>query len=85
VGVSGPVGPACPCTAPATVTVEWVCGRGHRGFAALCRDHGAVHVAALLSGDIRCGTCRREGRERAVALRTVNGRAVSPRLGRVVP
>jgi hypothetical protein len=59
------------------VTVEWECGRGHRGYAALCRDHGAVHVAALLSGDIRCGACRmREGRETGTVLKRVNGKAV---------
>jgi hypothetical protein len=65
------------------VIAEWECGNGHKGFAALCQDHGAVHVAALLSGDIRCGTCRRrDGKEEAVALRRVNGRRVDPRLGR---
>jgi len=65
--------------------VEWECGKGHRGFALLCKDHGAVHVAALLSGDIRCGTCRqRDRREEAVALQRVNGRRVDPRLGRRV-
>jgi hypothetical protein len=79
------VGPPCPCTVPATVTVEWECGNGHKGYAALCRDHGAVHVAALLGGDIRCGTCRkRDGKEKAVALRRVNGRPVDPRLARRV-
>jgi hypothetical protein len=58
------------------VTVAWECRAGHRGFAALCRDHGAIHVAALLSGDIRCGTCRARGDERAVRLLRVNGKRV---------
>jgi hypothetical protein len=70
-------GPACPCTAPAFVVLEWECRRGHKGYASLCSDHGAVHVAALLSGDIRCGTCReRDKRETAVRLLRVNGRRV---------
>lgn len=69
-------GQACPCTAGATVTVEWECGTGHRGYAALCRDHGAVHVAALLSGDIRCGTCRKGGTEEGTVLKRVNGKSV---------
>ena len=80
--MTSPPGPHCPCTAPAAVVAEWECGNGHKGLAALCKDHGAVHVAALLSGDIRCGTCRREGHEKAVALRLVNGRKVRSRLGR---
>lgn len=69
---------ACPCTSPATVTVEWECGKGHKGYAALCKEHGAIHVAALLSGAIMCGQCRREGYERATVLRRVNGKRVSP-------
>lgn len=78
-------GQACPCTAPSTVTVEWECGLGHRGFAALCKEHGAIHVAALMSGDIRCGTCRRKfGKETAVVLRRVNGKTVGNRPGRRV-
>jgi hypothetical protein len=67
----------------ATVTVEWSCGWGHPAYAALCQMHGQIHVAALLSGAIMCGRCRREdGRETAVMLRLVNGRKVSSRLGR---
>lgn len=75
---------ACPCTSAASVTVEWECRNGHRGYAALCRDHGAIHVAALMSEDIRCGQCRREGTETVCVLRRVNGKAVSSRYGRQV-
>lgn len=78
-------GAACPCTDAATITVEWQCPRGHRSYAALCQMHGQVHVASLLSGGVMCGTCRREdGREVAVALKRVNGKAVSSRLSRAV-
>lgn len=69
-------GEHCLCTAGATVTVEWECPRGHRGYAALCKSHGAIHVAALLSGDIRCGTCRRGGTEAGTVLKRVNGKSV---------
>jgi hypothetical protein len=73
----------CPCTDVVAVTVEWECSRRHRGYAALCQTHGAIHVAALMSGGIMCGRCREEdGRERAVTLRRVNGKKVSARLGR---
>jgi hypothetical protein len=77
-------GQLCPCTVPAVVTAEWECRYGHKGYAALCQMHGQVHTAALLSGDIRCGRCRREGTEAAVALKRVNGKLVDPRLGRTV-
>lgn len=74
---------ACPCTDTATVTVEWECPRGHVGYAALCQSHGQIHVAALLSGSIMCGRCRiRDGKEVAVALKLVNGKRVSRKLGR---
>lgn len=76
---------ACLCTANATVTVEWECRHGHKGYAALCREHGAIHVAALMSGDIRCGACRkRDGTEAAVVLRKINGKPVGNRAGRQV-
>lgn len=73
---------ACICTANSVVTVEWECRNGHSGFAALCKTHGAIHVAALMSGDIRCGKCRRENVDTAVVLRRVNGKTVDPRMGR---
>ncbi len=77
---------ACPCSSVVFTTIEWECGRGHQAYAALCREHGAIHVAALLSGDIRCGRCRLEdGRETAVSLRRINGKAVGQRLGRTTP
>lgn len=75
----------CPCTSAATVTIEWECRYEHEAYAALCQSHGAIHVAALLSGDIRCGRCRREGREVASFLRRVNGKTVSSKLGRINP
>jgi hypothetical protein len=75
---------ACPCTSAATVTIEWECRHDHKGYAALCQDHGAIHVAALLSGDIRCGRCRQDNREALVFLRRVNGKTMNPRLGRTV-
>lgn len=59
--------------------LEWECPAGHRGYAALCASHGAIHVAALLSGDVRCGQCRAGGYgERAVRLTRVNGKRVRP-------
>ncbi len=77
---------ACPCTRAAVVTVEWECaGGGHYKLARLCRDHGAIQVAALLSDVVMCGLCRRDGYERAVMLLRVNGRRVSSRLGRRAP
>lgn len=75
----------CPCTVPAVVTVEWECHRGHKGYAALCKQHGAIHVAALMSGDIRCGTCRsRHGAETGTVLKRVNGKTVGSRMSRRV-
>lgn len=80
---AGPVsGQTCPCTAQASVTVEWECRWGHRGYAGLCKSHGAIHVAALMSGDIRCGTCRKQGVETGTALKRVNGKTVDPRMSR---
>jgi hypothetical protein len=81
--MTGKPSAVCPCTDLAVISVEWECPRGHKGYAALCQSHGQIHVAALLSGAIMCGRCRqRDGKERAVILRRVNGKLVSRRLGR---
>lgn len=74
--------PACPCSVAAVHHVEWECPSGHPGVADLCLDHAAVHVGALLSGEVMCAVCRRDGHERAVALKKVDGRTVDPRLSR---
>lgn len=80
-----PLAPACPCTDAVFVTVEWACPRGHLGYAALCKQHGQIHVAALLSGGIMCGRCRElDGKEQAVALKKINGKRVSSKLGRTI-
>ena len=81
--VTAPGLPACPCTRQATTTVEWECRARHPGRAVLCKDHAAVHVAALMSDGIMCAACRREGSERAVMLLRVNGKRVNARLGRI--
>lgn len=73
----GPGQAACPCSVTATHRVEWECARGHPGRAALCAEHAAIHVAALLSEGIMCAACRREGTERVARLLRVNGKKVT--------
>lgn len=71
------LGGRCRCGEPAAQQLAWGCAQGHTRQAGLCAGHAALTRAAIASGLVACGRCRKSGRESTVGMLGIDGTAVS--------